>query len=200
MMRLYHDGDTVGWSEWSSLWLRRLLALLSLARPALALSLEGAASVNTVFFFFYMGICFTFWCITCRNLWHGIPEPARSLGAIEGACACYTQTGSGWSHLAIAVHLCSCDSLCLLCQAPHRDMASRTCEGLHPLGAPHPACLWVDQVTLCVMIWEKPALMPSESPHPLALCPNFQPLESLLWVKAVAHQPLSPLLVQRIFF
>lgn len=152
-----------------------------------------------------MGICFTFWCTTCRNLWHGIPEPARSLGVIEGAlyvlhtnrvravtsghCSSFVQLG--FRKVSFTVHAC---------QAPHRDMASRTCEGLHPLDAPHPGCLWMDQVTLCVMIREKPALVPSESPHLLALCLNFQPLESLLWVKAVVPEPLSPPLVQRILF
>lgn len=82
---------------------------------------------------------------------HGISEPAGSLGVIEGAWICCTQSGS---HLALAAHLCSWDSetsvsLRMLCQAPHRALASRRCEGLHPLDPTRPGCSWVDQVTLC---------------------------------------------------
>lgn len=118
---------------------------------------------------------------------------------------CCTQTGSGWSHLGIAAHLCSWDSersvsLCMLYQAPHRDMASRKCERLHPLDAPHSGCLWMDQVTLCVMIWGKPALVPSESPYLLALCLNVQPLVLLPWVKAVVPQPFPLSLDKESFF
>lgn len=68
---------------------------------------------------------------------HRIPDPARSLRVMEAACTCCTQTGSGWSHLAIAAHLYSWDpetsvSPCMLCQAPYRVLAPRTCKRLHP--------------------------------------------------------------------
>lgn len=128
--------DSLGWSEWSSLWLRALLGLPSLDRPEFALSLERAASVNTVFL--EMGVCLIFWCTICREVCcHRIPEPARSLRVPEAACTHCTQTGSGWSHLASAAHLYSCDTEtsvppCMLCQAPYRALASRACEGIHP--------------------------------------------------------------------
>ena len=60
------------------------------------------------------------------------------------------------------------------------------------LDSTNPGCSWVDQVTLYVMILEELALVPPESPHLLTLCLNFQPLESLLWVKAVFPHPFFP--------
>lgn len=74
-------------------------------------------------------------------------------------------------------------SLCMLCQAPHRTPASR--RSSHSAGFYTAGRSCVDQMMLCVMLWEELALVLSESPHLLALCLNFQPLESLVWVKTV---------------
>lgn len=53
----------------------------------------------------------------------------------------------------------------------------------HGAGFYTPRLLMVDQVTLCVMIWGEPALVPLESPHLLALCLNFQLSESLFGLR-----------------
>lgn len=197
MMRWYHAGNTQGRSEWSSLWLRTLLSLLLLARPAIALSLERAVTVNAIFFL------------------HG-NLPYFLMYSLQKSVVIESQSQQGlWGSLKLHVHAThkqGQDShiwpLQLIYAAGiQKHQFHCACCVKHPTepwprwdvkGYIHGTVLYPPGLlmggsgdTVCYDLKE-PALVPPESPHLLTFCLNFQPVESLLWVKEVFPQPFFP--------
>lgn len=165
---------SLGWSEWSSLWLRALSSLLLLGRSAFALSLERAAFVNT---FFSLNGSLSYFLM--HNLqksavteFQSQQGPRRSPRLRVQAAHKQGQDGHIWPLQFIYTAGIQKHQFHHTCCAKHPTdpwPQGRVKGSIRSTGFYTPSLLMGGPGDIECYVWKESALVPSESAHLLAL-------------------------------
>lgn len=157
--------------------------------------------MNTIFL--QMEVCLILEAQLTRSLLsQEFQSQQRSLRVTEAACTSCTQTGSGWSHLAIAVHLHSWDaetsvSPRMLCQATDPWPQGCVKGSIHSAGFYTPSLLMGGPGDTGCHVWEESALRICPSAGTLPEFPTTR--VTPLWLKAVVPYHFPPLAQRTLF-